>query len=312
MRYGSFAMSRTLDRFPKMIRSIETISVPVAEVIRQHQSVDSIPYMIVIPPGAYPVPRTAWGFALPFGWRKTPERTLVFGQDTLMVIEVEQSKVSTAISIPLAALFEVHLFQMLLYSWIELVWADHGGVKVIKVEYNSVGERLIWRGVTQIRNTFPRHTFQGSDTQPGMDLADFPFKFRSYLHGSLMAEEHLATAVYQPAIRPKPKRWQRFISPNRTVAVTDRNIIVIEDQRNRFRRGDVADADYAISQHFHPLAQLQHALVESGSDADRLRLRFGNENATYDVAIPMVDPHTQQLCDWLHHRISQWFLGVSP
>jgi hypothetical protein len=292
-------MSRSLELFPKTIRSIDELSGPVAEVIRRHQSVDSIRQMIAIPPGAYPVRRTVRGVELPFGWRKTPARTLVFGEHTLTVIEVERGLVSTAASIPLAALIDVHLFQVLLYSWIELMWEDQNEVKAIKVEYNSVGNALIRRGLTQIRETFPRRIVHHPDSQPDIDLTDFPFKFKSYLHSSLRSEEHLVAAVYQPAIRPSARRWSWFISPNRAVVVTDRSFIVLEDQRNRWRRGNKVDADYAISRHFYPLDRLQSALLVSGLDADQLRLGFGTRSVIYDIAIPLMPPRAQQLCDLL-------------
>jgi hypothetical protein len=251
--------------------------------------------MLLIPPGVYPVRRAAWGLGLPFGWRRTPERILVFGEHTLTVSEVDQELTAAVTIVPMAALLDVHLFLVLLYSWIELLWEDHGEVNAIKAEYNSVGEHLIWRGITHIRGTFSRHAVSDSETQPGVDLTDFPFKFKSYLHSSLLPEEHLIAAVYQPAIQPKSGRWRRFISPNRAVAVTDRNIIVIEDQRNRFRRGSKADADYTMARHFYPLDRLQEAQHEPGPEVDQLRLRFGVSAAIHDVVIPLEPSRAQQL-----------------
>lgn len=292
-------MNRTRERFPRVVHSVDELSGQVAEIVRQHQPIDAIRYMVSIPPGTYPVRREVWGFGLPLGWRETPERTLVFGQHSLAVIEVEQALALAVTTIPMAALLDVHLFLVLLYSWVEVLWEDQDEVKAIKLEYNSVGDHLIWRGVTEIRDTFSRHAFSDSGTLPGVDLTDFPFKFKSYLRDSLLPEEHLVAAIYQPAIRPQVRRWQRFVSPNRAVVVSDRNIVVIEDQRNRFRRGDKADADYTMSRHFYPLDRLREAYLEAGQDADRLRLRFGTRDAIYDVVIPMERPQAQWLCDLL-------------
>jgi hypothetical protein len=271
-------MSRTLERFPRTIHSIDELSEQVAEIVRQYQSVDPIRYMILIPPGTYPVRRTVLGLDLPFGSRKTPERTLVFGQHTLTIIEAEQSSVSAITTVPMAALLAVHLFLVLLYSWIELLWEDQGEVEGIRIEYNSVGSQSIWQGVTRIRETFPRRAFHGSDIQPGIDLADFPLKFRNYLRSSLMSEERLIAAVYQPAIRPKSNLW------------------------NRFRRGDKLNVDYTISRRFFPLDRLQSALLEPGRDADQLRFRFGQRGSIYDVGIALESPYGQQLCDLIRDR----------
>lgn len=297
-------MSRRLRGFPAAVRSSGDLPAGVREAVLSHQSDASIRQIITIPPHEYPVRRTAWFFELPFGWRITPERTLAFGKDTLTLIEVERGAVSRAMSIPLAALLDIHLYQVLLYSWVELVWEGQGGEQATRIEYNSVGTSLIWQGLTCIRETFPHCGFHDPSVSPGVDLAQFPLKFRNYLRHSLMSDEPLVVAVYQPALRPSTRRWQRFISPNRTVAVTERNVIVVGDDRHRFRRRDTADADYAVSRHFYPLAQLQRASVESGPDFDQLRLRFGIRHVRHDVALPLAPPYAQQLCDLLHTRLS--------
>jgi len=289
-------MRRPRGQFPERIESIADLPSPIAEVIRQAEPGDALREIIRIPPGAYPFRRTVWGFDLPFGWRQTAERFWAVGERAATVIDVETGAVRSSVTVPLAALVEVCVFQELLYSWIELLWAGQDAVNSIRVEYNSVGNELIYRGLTRMRETFPRRSLPVSGSPSGIDLADFPFKFQSFLRTSLMAGETLLTAVYQPAIRPAARRWQPFISPNRTFAVTDLNVLVIADQRNRFLRRDRAATDYSIVRHFYPLERLQQAAVEPGPDADRLRLRFGTGAAIHDATFAVAAPLAQQLC----------------
>lgn len=288
-------MRRPRGQFPERIESIDELPSYIAEVIRRAEPVDALREIIRIPPGAYPFRRTVWGFDLPFGWRQTAERFLAVGEHAATVIDIETGAVRSAVCVPLSALVEVCVFQELLYSWIELVWVGQDAVSSIRVEYNSVGNELIYRGLTRIRETFRRQSPPVSGSPSGIDLADFPFKFQSFLRTSLMAGETLVTAVYQPAIRPAARRWQPFISPNRTFAVTDLNVLVIADQRNRFLRRDRATTDYAIERHFYPLDRLQQAAVEPGPNADHLRLRLGTGAAVHDVTFAMAAPLAQQL-----------------
>lgn len=295
-------MRRTRDRFPEIVGSVSELPALVAESIPQSQPVDAIRVIIRIPPGAYPVRRAMWGIELPFGWRQTPERFLAFGERVVTVLEAEEGAVTAMTSAPLAALFDIHLFQELLYSWVEFVWGGQDSVDTIKVEYNSVGSWLIWRGITCIRESFPCQPLPEPESPSDIDLTEFPFKFKSYLRSSLITGERLVAAVYQPAIRPATRRWRRFISPNRVIAVTDRNILVIEDQRNRFLRRDRADADYAIVRHFFPLDRLQQAAVEPGPDADQIRIGFGHGAVIHDMILPVAPPRAQRLCDVLCAR----------
>lgn len=292
-------MRRVRERFPEAIGSVDELPAPIADGILQSQPAGSIREIIRIPPGSYPMRRTIWGFELPFGWRQTPERILVFGEHAVTVMEIEQATITATTSVPLGALIDIHLFQELLYSWIELVWAGQDGVNAIKTEYNAVGGSLIWQGLTYIRESFPQHSVHEPDSPPDIDLSGFPFKFQSFLRSSLMLGERLVVAIYQPAIPPRSRRWRRLISPNRVVAVTDRNIIVIEDQRNRFLRRDRAAADYSIVRHFYPLGRLRQVAVEPGPDADLLRLRFGADAAIHDATLPFEPLRAQQLHDAL-------------
>lgn len=303
-------MSQKRERFLSLIRSVNDLAGPVAEAVRRHQPVDSIRQIIRIPPGEYPIYRSIWRYSLPFGWRKTPERVLVFGREAFSVFDIDRGAVSTALSIPLTRLIDVHPFVLLLYSWLEMVWDDSGTVRRVKIEYNSVGDHHIWQGITTLRETFPRRAMPVPDPAPEQGVAQFPFKFRTYVFDSLMPGETLIAALYQPSITSKGSFFKPFISPNRVLALSDRNIFTIEDQRDRLRKGYVTEADYTVSRHFFPLNHLRSAQTESGAEADFLKLSFGVAGDSHEVVIPLLPPHAQQFHKVLHQHVLSSAAGV--
>ncbi len=292
-------MRQREERFPRKVQALDELPGPVADAVLSQQPAESIRLIIVIPPGAYPVRRSIWGFELPFGWRRTPERTLVFGPDRFTLVEVAGGEPAAPVTVPLAALLELYHFQVLLYSWLELRWSEAGEVRAVRAEYNSVGTSLLWQGLSTIRDSFARQPLRGPAVRPE-DLAGFPFKFRSYTHASLMDGEPLAGAVFQPAIRPEGKRWGRYVAPNRVIALTDRNLILIEDQRHRLRWGDRGDADYAVIQRFFPLDRLQSAELVPDPAYDELVLRFEQGGAIHEARIPLEAPQAARVRELLH------------
>lgn len=292
-------MRQREERFPRKIQALAELPGPVADAVLSQQPAESIGLIIVIPPGSYPVRRSIWGFELPFGWRRTPERTLVFGPERFTLVEVVGGEPAAPVTVPLAALLELYHFQVLLYSWLELRWSEAGEVRAVRAEYNSVGTSLLWQGLSAIRDSFARRPLDGPAIRPE-ELAEFPFKFRSYTLASLMDGEPLAGAVFQPAIRPQGKRWGRYISPNRAIALTDRNLILIEDQRHRLRWGDRGDADYAVIQRFFPLDRSLPAELVPGPAYDELVLRVEQGGAIHEARIPLEAPQAQRVRALLH------------
>lgn len=296
-------MRKERNRFPRKFQSVEDLPRPVAELVFQHLPPGVIRLIVTIPPGAYPIRRKMWGIELPFGWRQTPERTLIFGQDHFLMIDAARDEGFVCECIPLAALVELQHFQVLLYSWLALRWDASGEVRTARAEYNSVGTRLMWKGISAIRETFAQRPLPG----PGVDatsLADFPYKFRNYTMSSLLPGEQLAGAVYQPAIRAQERRWSRYISPNRVLALTDRSIVLIEDQHDRIRWGSRSEADHAVMQRFLPLERFVGAEFERAVDSDQCILRFAMRNLLYEVRVPLLSDQSERVRELLASRVS--------
>ena len=92
-------MNDPRQRFPMKVSGVEDLPPQVRAALHHPSDPRSI---LRIPSGAYPIRRTVWFVELPFGWRRTPERFLVFGDTVLTVIEIEPGGIVTTTDIPVA------------------------------------------------------------------------------------------------------------------------------------------------------------------------------------------------------------------
>jgi hypothetical protein len=287
-------MDRRRPQFPAEVRSVGDLPEPVGEAIRRRQPEHSIRHIIKIPSHEYPVRRSTWRLELPFGWRKTPERTLAFGDREITAVEVDYHGILTVTPIPLDSLVEIHLVEVLLYAFIEFIWAD-AWIETKQIEYNSVGSRLIQRAVDGIRAAFAPCLPPAARSQPEISLAELPLKFRNYLRSSLIPEEQLLAVTYQPAIRRKAGRLYPFLSPNRAIAITERCLISVEDQRHRKRWLDGVDTDYSVVRRFYPLSRVERLSIDPKPDAHWLNLQVGIAGVTHNTSIPLAPAGAQAL-----------------
>ena len=282
-------------RFAKQVHSVNDLPLPVRDLIRQSQPDGSIQLIVTIPPDRYPVRRGNWALELPFGWRTTPERTVVFGQESITIAQANPQGELAATVISLADLIDIHMVGILLYAFVEFAWAVADRIETIRLEYNAVGDRLIWRGVDLTRAMFPPRIRPDPAAEPEVSLARLPMKFRNYLRFSLLPTERLLAAIYQPAI-PRATRWfHSFISPNRALAITDRGVISIEDRHHQKRGSHWPHGDYAVIRHSYPLNQIERIAIASEFDLCWLRLRLGTGGAKREISIPLQASETERL-----------------
>ncbi|RPI96679.1 MAG: hypothetical protein EHM39_10630 [Chloroflexi bacterium] len=287
-------------RFPIPISAVDDLLPPVRAALIQPASTSQ--RIIRIPPGAYPIRRSAWLFELSFGWRRTPERFLGFGDDCLTIAEINDDGKVSAAQIPLACLLEIHMETVLLYSSLEFVWMQGKHIETKKIEYNTVGETLIRRQIDRTRAACP--TMLAPIPVPPREetLAPLPLKFRNYLRSCLLPGEPLHAAVFQPAIRQTAGTFRPYISPNRAIGITERFVILVED-RQVLRRGErSAERDYAMIEHFYPLQHIEHITLDTTPDVSWLRLHYAQHvqhGGGADVGIPLLPAHAGLLLDAL-------------
>jgi hypothetical protein len=283
------AMFEPRQRFPMPVYSAEELSPLLRAKMPPYQPGET--HIIRIPPGYYPFQRAMWRFKLPFGWRRTPERIMVFEPDAITIIESDPDGLVTATSVPRVSLLKIHVVVVLLYSYIELVRVDGDHVETKRIEYNTVGEPLILRGMDRIRAAYPPCLPPATVPAREEILAPLPFKFRHYLRASLLPNEQLRAAVYQSTIRQGVGPFRPEISPNRAVGITERHMVLIEDRRDSFS----SDVDYAVFQYFYPLSHIQHMAVEVMPDVSWLRLQHGSAGVTQATDLALVPANADAL-----------------
>lgn len=267
--------------FPTLVTSVETLSAPLQEALRPHCSTES--HIVRIPPGYYPFRRAVGKIHLPFGWRQTPERLLVFDPDAIIVIESNPAGLVTTTPVPRTALFKIHVFVFLLYSYLELVWADRDHVETRTFEYNTVGERFILQGIDRLRAAYPACLAPTPVENRAEMLTPLPLKYRNYLRDSLLPDEQLYTAIFQPAIQKGTGLLRTYLAPDRAVGITARQLIMVENRRDRF----ASEEDYATYCRFYPLAHIQHMTIEVADGVAWLKLQHvcGGVTQATDIAL---------------------------
>lgn len=267
--------------FPTLVTSVETLSAPLQEALRPHCSETS--HIVRIPPGYYPFRRVVGKIHLPFGWRQTPERILAFDPEAIIIVESNPAGLVTTTPVPRTALFKIHVFVFLLYSYLELVWADRDHVETRTFEYNTVGERFVLQGIDRLRAAYPPALPPAPVGDQKAMLTPLPLKYRNYLRDSLLPDEQLYTAIFQPAIRQGTGLLRTYLAPDRAVGITARQLIMVENRRDRF----ASEEDYATYCCFYPLAQIQHMSIEAAADVSWLKLQHscGGVTQTTDIAL---------------------------
>ncbi len=272
-------MVKPIDRFLTKVETVDELPGPVAAAVRQSQADQSIFGIVVIPPQEYPIRRIGWLGDLPFGWRVTPRRTVVFGERFVVIVDADRMGSLDTTVIPLNTITSLELATVLLYAYMQLTWIDGDQIRSTKVEFNAVDEHIIRCYLDQLRDFSSIHQEPVPLVQD-TSLAHLPLKFRNYLRMALLPGERLVVAVHQPPIR-RAGGWLRpLISPHRTVAITNQHVILLEDELR-------SHMEYAIITRFLPVRCIQSLAFERTEDAVWMRLSLGDTAAKHHIDMPL-------------------------
>jgi hypothetical protein len=280
--------------FPYIVESMNQLPVRAAAAIRLHQSEASIHSITVFPPQYYSTMHLGRLSRRWFGLRKTPRRTVVLGDHQAIIVAVDRGGRQTTQVIPYSALIEIELALMILYAYVQFTWMDEGQAETVKIEFNAVRTAIIRERLDWLRDMISAHSRHSAPCPEGEEeslLTNAPGKLRSYLKAALLPTEPLLTAVYQSALR-RSKGWarSRYISPNRIVALTDRHLILVEEEC-------VPYPTYGAITRFCPLDGIQFVTFESGSDAIRMGVVLGTAQTTHEIGIPLSPANAAALRD---------------
>lgn len=285
---------RSSDYFPFIVESVNQLPVRAAAAIRLHQSEPSIHSITVFPSQYHSTMHLGWLSGPWFGQRKTPRRTVVLGDHQAIIVEVDRGGQQTTRIIPYTALLDIELALMILYAYVQFTWISEGQVETVKIEFNAVRSAIIRDQLDWLRDTMSarlRYSIPCPEGRLDSLLATAPGKLRDYLRAALLPTERLLMAVYQPALRrSKGRARSRGISPNRIVAITDRHLILVEEEF-------VRETTYGAITRFCPLDCIRFVTLESGSDAIRLRVALGTAQTTHEIGIPLSQANAAVLRD---------------
>ncbi len=271
-------MRKTEDYFLRVVPSSENLAPPVAARLEQHPQLRT-GKIIFAPAQEYAIIRENRLFSIKFGQRITPERTLIFGDDQLLVIEKQRDSTFNEIVIPFGNLLYVDLAIVLLYGYVTFCWMAGGTLQTLKIEYNGVGDRLMRAEVERLRKTM----LCPEVSAPVLSRADWaaiwnsmPLKFANYLYYALFAGEPVLRAVFQPTLNPERRAR---VSEDRTLALTPEGMIVLEEAREFSKFGMVI--------RYYPARVIREMRFERAGDRVWLRMSVGASGFCEEAAIPL-------------------------
>ena len=221
---------KAIHDYASRVASLDDLPPVIAAAIRQHTTAAAIQSLLVLPPQSYPLYRARRWRILPFGWRVTPERVLVFTPEALFVAEPDAAGHVAMRAVPLADVLACDMTVNLLYGCLGLHWIVDGQVAVQRLEFSTVRLHLIRAALDTWRAGLPH---PAGDAAPGISLAGLPLKFRNYLRTALLPGEQVRAACFQPEISLGGGWFQPRLTPNRTVALTDWHVIVLAEDGSR-------------------------------------------------------------------------------
>jgi hypothetical protein len=291
-------MSKAIDRFLEVVDSAEQLPAVYRDEFRRLAE-QPIHRIILCPPQEFPVRRIGWLGDLPFGWRLTPQRVLVFGDCHITVMTLESQGMVSAIHIPLEALVCIELATVLLRAHVRFAWARGNQIDTLQIDFNAVGELKMRRELDYVRCIMAARSSRAGVAGAGAACEHLPLKYYNYLKFSLIPGEQVTAVVFQPAIRHSRSLLRTYLSPNRAVALTNQAVIVVEDERRS------PQPDYAVITRFLPLGHICTATVEVKDDVGWLCLELGTQTAHTDLSFPLLPGEAVRLRAALEDRLAQ-------
>lgn len=274
------------EHFLREIETLADLPEPVRAVIQQNMIRSR--RIIYVPSQAYPIQHSKFLLKLPFQWRRTPQRTLVFGDEQILIVDGLTQESLQTYTIPLSDLLSIRLASALLYMYLELTWKDKGKAETIKIEFNAVGERRIKCELDAIRTTIAaRHPF---GPFPETSISHFPYKFQTYTYGDLLPRETLWVGVYEPKIATSTLYLRTFLSPNRATLLTDQHLLILEDQNRRLFEADLSE--YWMSRCFIPRSRVRSVNFENELNVTWMTVTLDGHS---DIRVPLLEPRAVAL-----------------
>ena len=261
-----------MEDFPYPVKQVTQLPDSVQRALRDQLN-DAPASLLVIPPFRH-IGRLPGG--APRGSRlrgasrgPSPEWTLALTSDRLIAVARQRSTSQIEVTvIPFESMFAFEWGTILLYSWLDMVWADPE-LRHTRLEYNSVGEPFLRELLATLqRAVLARH-------QPPLDthapvsiepLYDDSMKFYNMLRfHALLADEYAEAYCFEPTIKP---RWFWGRSQEGLLwAVTNYHGLLIREPRESY--------PYGVIYTFCPRDEIREISVATTEQTVELRLTVG-------------------------------------
>jgi hypothetical protein len=228
--FGTGQVSRGIAHHPYPIQNLNELPLPLMQLANQYTHLfDSFDFMMVVPNQSF-----LKGL---FGRRFVPQQALLFYPEGVLHLQdaKPQERAGKATLIEARDLRRLRSSLLLLYGKLEISAKKDDTTQEIEVEYNTIAhdrlkpfiQRLLrcsWAGSPAVPVDLPRFELP--------EVAKLPFKFQSGLRVyGLQPQEELCGLVFQPEIlEPRLGFFRRKISPNTLIALTDRQIVLIQEE----------------------------------------------------------------------------------
>jgi hypothetical protein len=201
--------------------------------------------------------------------RQSPEWTLALTGDRLIAVARQPMTAQIEVAtIPFESMVAFEWGAILLYSWIDVVWADPA-LRRTRIEYNTVGEPLLRELLATLQRAILARRQQplAADRPVSIEpLFDASMKFYNMLKlHALLDDEYTESYCFEPTIRP---RW--FWGHGREGllwAVTNYHGLLIREPRESY--------PYGIVYTFCPRAEIREARVVETEQNVELHLAIG-------------------------------------
>ncbi len=240
-----------------------------------------------------------------FGWRYVPEQALLFTSQGVLHVQdsTRPDQIAQATCLCGADLLYAQVSLLLLYGRLELAGQITDEPGRIIVEFNTVGWHFLQPALQQLLRLAWGQTRIEIPAGARVDatperLKTLPLKFRNGLRlEGLQQSESLLGFVFQPAVWATRYRFfHRQVSAATLLALTDREMIVIEEER----KGRYAAYGWILT--FYPLASIDEIRASPGRAWQELEVRLTRGAVALDRRILLEQDITEAWRDiWIHH-----------
>lgn len=167
-------------------------------------------------------------------WEFTPDCLVVLtGQRLVLIRGSETDPFMPAISIAVDSIVSLQCGTVLLFSWMNVRWAESGSLRGENILFNAVGEPIFTRLVALIRQDLhPEAEHWGAAPNQNREmLRDLPYKFSNLLPArTLLPGEPVLQMLYRPVRwTGAPKIFRRMSASQAVLVLSPAAVLLAEE-----------------------------------------------------------------------------------